>query len=166
VGITLAQQSGEQARRQAVDRTKLRAESAKLRAEVEVLQLEHDADADILKKLMVDLKNLDGIEAAKGPFKEQVEALLKGPLKEQAEALKGQIEALKAAMNGQMPAGLGGLPGPQKELEKEFLLNEELAKLGRPILERLKKEFIQKAAELHEKRLELADVEKRYNAAN
>jgi hypothetical protein len=147
VGITLAQQSGEQTRRQAVDRTKLRAQVAKLRAEVEVRQLEHDADSDLLKKLMVDMKNLDSMEAFKGLMKELV-------------------EALKAARVGQMPAGLEGLPGPQEELDKAFILNEATLKVARPLLERLKKEFVQKAAESNEKRLELAEVEKRYNEAN
>jgi hypothetical protein len=146
VGITLAQQSGEQPKERRTDRAKLRVQVAKLRAEVEVLQLEHDADSDFLKKLMIDMKNFDTMEAAKGPMKEQV-------------------EALKASMGGQMLGAPGALPIPQDEFNKMFSADEATAKVARPVLERLKKEFVQKATELNEKRLELVDVEKRYSEA-
>ena len=162
VGITLAQQSGEDSRK---DKSKLRAQVARLRAEVEVLQLEHDADSDILKKLMTDVRNVDCIEAVKGPIKEQMEALLKGPMKEQTEILKGQNEALKAPTNAQLPDLLGASIPVQEELNKMFTVDEAMVKVGRPLLERLKKEFVQKATEMNEKRLELAEVEKRYNQA-
>jgi hypothetical protein len=162
VGITLAQQSGEDSRK---DKSKLRAQLARLRAEVEVLQVEHDADSDILKKLMTDVRNVDCIEAVKGPIKEQMEALLKGPMKEQTEILKGQIEALKAPINTQLPGVPGASIPLQEELNKMFTVDEAMAKVGRPLLARLKKEFVQNATEMNEKRLELAEVEKRYNQA-
>ena len=164
VGITLAQQSGEQLKEQPTDRAKLRVQVAKLRAEVEVLQLEHDADSDFLKKLMIDMKNFDTMEAAKGPMKEQMEALL-GPMKEQMEALKRLMEAKKAAVVEGVPPAPGALALPQDDFNKMFSADEATAKVARPILERLKKEFVKKATELNEKRLELVDVEKRYNEA-
>ena len=46
-----------------------------------------------------------------------------------------------------------------------FSMDEATAKVARPVLERLKKEFVQKTTELNEKRLELAEVEKQYNEA-
>jgi hypothetical protein len=162
VGITLAQQSGEDSRK---NNSKLRAQVARLRAEVEVLQLQHDADSDILKKLMTDVRNVDCIEAVKGPIKEQMEALLKGPMKEQIEILNGQIQALKAPINTQLPGAPGASIPLQEDLNKMFTVDEAMVKVGRPLLERLKKEFVQKATEMNEKRLELAEVEKRYNQA-
>jgi hypothetical protein len=162
VGITLAQQGGEKMKQQATDRAKLRSQVANLRAEVEVLQLEHDADSDILKKLMVDMKNLESMEAAKAHMKEQMGALLEGPMKEQMEALKRQTEALKADTKGLTPTVEEALPLGFNEM---FNLNEATAKVGRPVLDRLKKQFVQKAAELNEKRLELSELEKRYNEA-
>jgi hypothetical protein len=155
VGIALAQQAGEGRRD---DKAKLRVQVAKLRAEVEIRQLEHDADADILKKLMVDMKNVECMEASKGPMKEQAEALLKGPL-------KGEMEALKGAANGLLLPPPGPLPDLREEFNKMFSADEAVAKAARPLLERLKKEFVQKSAELNEKRLELAEVETRYNEA-
>lgn len=161
VGITLAQSGGGPSKQPAIDRAKLRPQVAKLRAEVEILQLEHEADAEILKKLMADIKNLDSLEAAKGSMKDQMEALLKGSSKEQ----KDQMEAFKAATNGQLPPTPGAIPVPPAEFGSMFGTDEAMAKIARPILDRLKKEFVPKAAELHEKRLELDDLERRYNEA-
>jgi hypothetical protein len=114
---------------------------------------------------MTDVRNVDCIEAVKGPIKEQMEALLKGPMKEQKEILKGQIEALKTPINTQLPGVPGASIPLQEELNKMFTVDEAMVKVGRPLLERLKKEFVQKATEMNEKRLELAEVEKRYNQA-
>ena len=59
VGIALAQQGKEQTKPQAIDRAKLRAQVATLRAEVEVLALEHDVDFNLLKQFMENVKECD-----------------------------------------------------------------------------------------------------------
>ncbi len=168
VGITLAQQGGEPSK-PGPDRAKLRAQVAKLRAEIELLQLEHDADVDFLKKGLGDMKNLDSLEAAKEPMKEQAKSILEGPAKKQMEQVKEQLEQLKKpieALKGEFPnLQVPGLPEPQEEMNNMFLVNDAAAKLLRPIIERQKQEFVRKAAELNEKRLELAEVEKQYNEA-
>ena len=149
VGITLAQQKGEEGGN---GKARLRAQVAKLRADVELRQLEHEVEADILKKLMTDMKNLDGMEALKGPMEAQLKALMDG--------VKKQL------------AGRSGIPSPflqggmgDQEFNMQSKLDEATAKVARPLLDAKKKEFVQKASELNEKRLELAEVEKRYNEA-
>jgi hypothetical protein len=152
VGITLAQQGGQQPKDRASEKAKLGAQVAKLRAEVEVLQLEHDVDADILRKLMTDVKNLDGMEALKGPMKEQLKALKETMAKQAPD----------------QPAGALLLPMPSLDganFNKMFALDEATAKVARPLLDAKKKDFAKQATELAEKRLELAEVEKRYNEA-
>lgn len=152
VGITVAQQTSDLRKDGASEKAKLRVQVAKLRAEVEALQLEHDVDADFFKKLMTDVKNLDGMEALKGPMKEQ-------------------LKALKDAMAKQEPGQPTGallLPMPSLDganFDKMFGLDEATAKVARPLLDAKKKDFAKQAADLAEKRLELAEAEKRYNEA-
>jgi hypothetical protein len=166
VGITLAQQTGKPTKDQTSAKANLRAQVAKLRAEVELLQLEHEVDRDSLKELMVDLKRVDTLEAGKGPMKAEMEAFLKGPMKQQVEALKNQLESLKTIQkNAGIPDAAAAVPDPEKEINNMLGADEAAARVARPVVERLKKEFTQKATRLNEKRLELAEVEKRYNEA-
>ncbi len=146
VGITLAQQAGEERRS---EKAKLRSQVARLRAEVELRQIEHDVDADILKKLMTDLRNLGGLEALKAPVEEQLKS----------------VTAQRAPNVGlPTPPGFEEFNKQfQEEAKAEAQVKELMVKAARPLLDRLKKEFVQKAAELNEKRLELAEAEKRYN---
>jgi hypothetical protein len=74
VGIALAQQADDQPKDQAGERARLRAQVVKLRAEVELQQLEHEVDVDILRKLMTDMRNLDAIAALKGPLEEELKS--------------------------------------------------------------------------------------------
>src|SRR5262249_43582083 len=83
-GVTLAQQNGAQkapsdasATNQVSEKAKLRAKVARVRAEVELLQLEHDVDADLLKKLTTDIRNLEMLKDAKAPMEEVAKALNK-----------------------------------------------------------------------------------------
>lgn len=160
VGIGLAQPPGEG---RGDDRAKLRTRVAELRAEIELLQLEHDVEVDLLKKLMTDMKNLDMLAASKGAMKEQLEALAKGPLKGRVEEAKRQMEALKESGSPLAQFLAGGNMG--QDLDAELSLDEATGNLCRPILERWRKEFIQRTTGLNEKRLELAEAEKRYNEA-
>jgi hypothetical protein len=147
--MTMAQPAATES---APDRAKLRSQVARHSAEVELLQLEHDADAQLLKQLIVDMRKFDGLEAAKGPMKGQMKTL--------TDTLKGQLPGVGA----ELPRpGLAGSDVDQ-ELDKAFAVDEAVAKVARPFLDRMRKDFLEKAVQLNEKRLELAELEKRYNA--
>ena len=154
VGIALAQQGERQPKDPPVNKAKLRAQVAKLRAEVDVLQLEHDADSEFLKKMMIEMKDHESMEAAKGPAKEQMEA-----------ALECQTQDVDAARGVTASGAAGAFPMLEHEIDKMADAGAALAKVARPILERFKKEFVQKATALYEKRLELVDLEKQYSEA-
>ena len=149
VGITMAQPSGEQSRDQG-DRVALRGQVARLRAEVELLQTEHDVDRDLLKKLMTDVKNMEGLASLKASAEPQLKSM---PGQSPPEVLQG------------MPFGEAIAKRLQEDAKAEDALMDVTARLSRTLLDRLKKEFVKKAAELDEKRLELAEVEKAYNRA-
>jgi hypothetical protein len=145
VGAAVAQQTGEG---RGDDKAKLRAQVARLRAEVELRQIEHDVDADILKKLMTDIRNLEGLESLQAPIAEQLKS----------------VPAPKAPVTGSAPPGFDEVQKQlQEEAKAEAQVNQLTARVARPHLDRLRKEFVQKVAELNERRLELAEVEKRYN---
>lgn len=147
VGITLAQPSGGQTRDQD-DKVTLRGQVARLRAEVELLQTEHDVDRDLLKKLMHDVKNLEGLASVKAS-----EELKSMPAQAPPEVLQG------------LPFGEAVAKRLQEDAKAEDAVMDATAKLTRTLLDRLKKEFVKKTVDLNEKRLELAEVEKAYNKA-
>jgi hypothetical protein len=151
VGIALAQQADDQPKDQAGERAILRAQVAKLRAEVELQQLEHEVDVDILRKLMTDMRNLDAIAALKGPLEAE---------------LKSFKDTQTRKLLDILPAGLASLEEIKKSLHDDARaqtqVDEVTAKLARPFLERLKKEFVLKATTVNEKRLELGEADKRY----
>ena len=136
-GITLAQQGDAGGPRG--DGARQRSQLAKLRAEVELLELEHRVDANHLEKLTSDVRNLDDLEAAQGPLTEQLEALKK-----------------------QNPDQVVGPPGIVDDPGID--LNREIAKMARPLLDRSRKGFLAKTTELNERRLELAEAERLYDA--
>lgn len=130
-----------------LEKGKQRTQVARLRAEVELLQIEHDVDAEHIKETMTALKNLDGMAALQGPAMEQ-------------------IKALRSGTKGQAP--VPGADSPLAALQPEDFgskLDEATVKVTRPYLDLKKKEFLQKAAALQDKKLELAELEKQYNAA-
>jgi len=118
----------------------LRAELAKLRAEVELLQLEHESDVDFLKKLMEEMKNSEAMESVKGSAKSRL---------------------------AEFGASLGKKVDDKdlQDFDKTFAADELTAKAIRPFFDSLKKDFVKKTAELNEKRLDLADLETRYTTA-
>jgi hypothetical protein len=154
VGIALAQQGDRPPNEPPVNKAKLRAQVAKLRAEVDVLQLEHDAESEFLKKMMIEMKDHESMEAAKDSAKEQMEAVL-----------KRRMAAVAPATGIQAPGGAAAFPMLEHEFDKMADADAAVAKVARPILERFKKEFVQKATALHEKKLELVDLEKQYSEA-
>jgi hypothetical protein len=154
VGIALAQQGDKQPNEPPINKAKRRTQVAKLRAEVDVLQLEHDANSEVLKKMMIEMKDHESMEAAKGPAKEQMEAVL-----------RRRMEGVDKAKGVPSPGAAAAFPMLAHEFDKMADADEAVAKVARPILERFKKEFVQQATALHEKRLELVDLEKQYNEA-
>lgn len=57
VGIALAQQAGQRPRSPAGEKERLRAQVARLQAEAEFQQMDHDVDTAFLKTLLTNIKN-------------------------------------------------------------------------------------------------------------
>ena len=80
------------------------------------------------------------------------------------------LDALKAQMARNGPGfaafleATRGEGADEKSIDGMFQLDEMTARMARPILARMKADFLRKTAELNEKRLELAEVERRYQA--
>lgn len=146
LGVTLAQQGDREEPR--TGREELGAQVAKLRAEVELLELEHQVNAGILTKLMTDVRNWDSMEAVKGPMQEQLKAL------------KQQVPAPPTVFPQLFPGNADG-----EEVLKLSLVDEAAIKVVRPLLDRMRKEFLQEATQLNEKRLRLSEAGMRNNAA-
>jgi hypothetical protein len=146
LGVTLAQQGDREEPR--TDREEQRSQVAKLRAEVDLLELEHQANAGILTKLMTDIRNWDSMEAVKGPMQEQMKAL------------KQEVPTPATVFPHLFPGYADG-----GDIDKQSLVDEAAIKAARPLQDRLRKEFLQEATRLNEKRLRLAAAEKRYSEA-
>jgi hypothetical protein len=159
VGITLAQQGGQKPKDRAGEKAKLRVQVARLRADAELLQLEHDVVADMLRENMKAVKNAELTASMKGPMTQYAKTLI------EAKTEASKKEALKAAGEGEVAKESVHVPVPDEMYDMAFGGSDSVARLGPLAVERLKKEFVQKAAELAEKRLELAEVEKQYNEA-
>ncbi|MHB1559734.1 MAG: hypothetical protein ACYC61_19980 [Isosphaeraceae bacterium] len=167
VGIALAQQqAGQQPKEQGGDRAKLRAEVARLRAEVEVRELEHDVDADVLREGLKELKQAEFMASMNGPIKEYMKTVVGRSNQAKTEAAKNEAKAPPSTVIGpgpEAPQEPVHVPVPDEVFSMPFDENYAVARLGRPLIDRLRNDFVKKAAELAEKRLELADLEKRYN---
>ena len=119
-------------------------ELAKRRAELEVMQLEHDVDLAFVKKLMTDLRMFDERQAL-------VSATLAAA--EGKPARQDHAEQIRLA---------------SFELKFESLgvsLDPRDVDLARNILDGGKKEFVRKSIDLTTKRFELAEFEKNSAAA-
>jgi hypothetical protein len=127
------------ARAQAPDaagRAKLRARIAAQRAEVELLRMEHEADAANLKPLLTDLRNLEDKESA-------------------APEMSRMIPEMKAKH------GVGNEEA-ERLLKVEAEIDRSTLTVIRPAVERKKRDFAAKTTALHEKSLELDDLERQY----
>jgi hypothetical protein len=147
VGIALAQQAGERPKDQSSDRTKLRAQVIKLRAEIDLLELEHDALKAEVLELMKEIRDNE----SEGP-----ENVLERTL--------GIMSVTDRELMKHLPDLM------KKEGEKKF--TEELMGTIKKTMvefnakgERQKKDYVKQAEELAGKRLDLAEVERRYNEA-
>jgi len=148
MGIALAQQTGQQPKDQASQKAKLRDRVVKLRVEVELMELEHDATrADILD-MTKDIRN------SESDSPEQVQRIALGFLSlTEGEAL-GKLAQEKEAEKAAEQIDKVVQEAHKKTLDEAKALRE-----------RRKKAYAKQAEELAGKRLELADVEKNYNDA-
>ncbi|APW64051.1 hypothetical protein [Paludisphaera borealis] len=117
----------------------LRSQLVRLRAEVELLELEHEADVDRFKALATDLHASNDHEKA--------ESVASSLIPEFEKKVNGKIE-----------------PSMLKELESERLVDSTTARVLREEYDKTKKEFLRTTAELNEKKLQLIDLEKRFRA--
>jgi hypothetical protein len=148
VGIALAQQAGQQPKDHVSEREKLRAQVAKLRAEVELLDLEHQADKAVVVSV---LKEERDSESESGRVDKAREAVSEATM---MAASLGKLEEFKKEF--------GDEKAMQASAEKEL---KEKAESNRAEGQLKKQVFVRRATELAEKRLELAEVEKQYNEA-
>jgi hypothetical protein len=123
------------------ERPKLRAAIVKLRAEVEMLQLEQEAAVSVLKPMLVDLRNEDSEFVGEG------------------------VTRLVSNMKAQAVLPEMAVAGFQKQMDefrKGLDIEKDLREALRPFVERKKKEFLLRTVELNEKRLDLEDMERQY----
>jgi hypothetical protein len=174
-GITLAQQPGEQPKQGARDRAKLRAQVVKLRAEIELLQLEHDADREYLRELLRSEKQTEMIPivmsmtgtadvpgSAKAPGsvsvpktdKEWAELETKGMLGDQRAA-----ELFRKLFLAGEEANKKG-EDAQKAMEAVAKALSSKGDVLQNYIDRKRKDFVKQAAELAEKQLSLAEAER------
>jgi hypothetical protein len=143
-GITLAQQPGAEPKPQAADKAALRAQVVKLRVEIELLQLDHDADRESILGWMKGERMGPGGLAGMA-----IETML---------GMMGNAEATKTIEEGEKLVAKAKDRGEDEEAVGRRVLAEAVKKQ----LEPMKKNYAKQAAELAEKRLELDAVEKQY----
>ena len=147
--ITAARQGAEVARPQAPADSKaaLRPRLARLRAEVELMQLEHEGDVAVMKDLIKGLKFSEAMGAAgdQAPLIEE--------LRKQAEVLQPPKFVL--------PGGIDINQAVENQGKAQALVDQASVKMARAIYEASKKGFIERTAALNEKQLELLDLEQR-----
>lgn len=133
----------------------LRHQVAGLRAEVEWLQLEHEVDVAVVKDL------INGLRASE--IQESVEAVSR-PMIEDLKKEVGEVDAL---------AGLPFLKGtlerlginPEDQARKQALVDKTAAKALVKLVDPIRAKFLARATELNEKKLDLADLERRLSVA-
>lgn len=174
VGITLAQQTGERPKDQAGEKGKLRAQVVKLRLEIELLELDHDAERDNFLACLKRVKQTEflgngqpgpagtlglgmlGMRAFVGEAELGIRAFMGDP--EAGRAIEELAKEMARADEKGEDAGAAERNMVERALEKQ---DDGV----RVYLDRKKKDYARQAAELAEKRLDLAEVEKRYNEA-
>jgi hypothetical protein len=148
VGITLAQQPGAQPKPRAADKAALHDEVVKLRVEIELLQLEHDADRESLLAWMkgerIGTVGMAGFA---------IETML---------STMGNAEATKAMEEGEKLIAKAKEKGEDGEAIGRRVLSEAVKKQIDP----MRKNYAKQAAELAEKRLQLDAVERQYLKAD
>jgi hypothetical protein len=148
--ITAARQGAEGARPQAPADSKaaLRPKLARLRAEVELMQLEHEGDVAVMRDLIKGLKFSEAMGAAgdQGPLLEE--------LRKQAEGLP-PLFPVPPRFTDQFKQFA------QNQGNAQGLVDEASVKIARVIYEKSKKGFLDRSTALNEKQMELLDLEQR-----
>lgn len=144
---------------EAAGRKALRERVIALRVEVELLQIDHDADRAGLLDLMKGQRKGDpiglGQNGLEGLAMMEFDAILGD--EESLDSMKEVTEALQKE-----DAGMDGLKSAQKALKKFARKRAESLQVR---IDRAKKDFARQAAALEGKKLDLADLEARYAAA-
>ena len=134
------------------ERARLKAEVVRLNTEVELLQLEHEAEWAVLLEALKLVRESEMLAEVGSPQLTRIGAFASAGM------VKG--EANQAVAKG-MAQGLSRVEAGQQYAKST---QSRRAAETRKFVERSKKEFAHHAAELTEKRLEYADAEKRLNA--
>jgi hypothetical protein len=144
VGIALAQQPGAEPKPQAADKAALHAQAVKLRVEIELLQLDHDADRESLLNWMKGERMGPGGLAGMA-----IETML---------GMMGNAEATKTIEEGKKLIAMA----KEKGEDDKALTRRVLAEAVKKQIDPMKQNYAKLAAELAEKRLQLDAVERQY----
>jgi hypothetical protein len=136
----------------ALDTAKPESELAKLRAEIELLQLEHDVAAAHLRKLLTDVQSFDDVAAI-------AHAMYEAAKRDVAERKR----TAKPGEEEQFTISASSLDMKFESLGR--VLDEDGVQLIRPALGRKKTELLRRSIELNEKRIELARIENKFSTA-
>ena len=154
--LTMARPQGgpPKGQEQANPKAQLQARVARLRAEVELLQLEHDGDVAVLKDM------INGLWASEASASmEKIGAPMLEELRKSAGG-GGGADNLNRPFAKEFLARFN----PEEEARKQGVVDEATAKLLRKMYDQAKGDFLSKAAAFNEKKLELEDLEHRWNA--
>jgi hypothetical protein len=152
-GISLAQQTAPRPRDRAGEASKLRAQVVKLRGEIDLLELDHEAARVELLQIVKDIRELES-EGNQAQMKSlaNLQLMLGGG----SEALAKEAEHL----------GVEGAAKKVKEAVNTAVkesVSEEVVKT-RASRDRKRADYARQAAQLAEKRLDLVEAERRYDA--
>jgi hypothetical protein len=181
-GVTLAQQEGERSKPQAGGKAKLRARMVALRADVELLQLDHEADKALLLEATKGMRKLEDASPAQLRLMAESSDYFDPEPRNKREAAQQKVlnKKLLEAVRPQDPDG--GPPSisndewqklvDQAEQEKQELRERELDEAAKRMIDdaraRLsakRKSFVKQATDLAEMRLDLKALEKQYREA-
>ena len=154
--LTMARPQGEppKGQEQANPKVQLQARVARLRAEVELLQLEHEGDVAVLKDM------INGLWASEASASmEKIGAPMLEDLRKSVGENAGN-DPLAIMKERLARAGFN----PEEDAKKQALVDRASAKLLRKMYDQAKGDFLSKTAALNEKKLELEDLEHRWNA--
>ncbi len=178
VGIAVAQQTGQKPKDRENERSTLRAQVVKLRVEIELLELDHETDREYLLDLMRTARKTDIIPIvlsklgmADVPESMTVPKTMEEWTALERRAMMGDQKAHEAFVKLYEAGETANQKGadPVKAMEataKELSIKRAQGGDGlHDHLLRKRQDFTRHAAELTEKRLELAEIEKRYNEA-
>jgi hypothetical protein len=153
-GITLAQQTSHPPKDGASEAKKLRERVVKLRVEIDLLELDHEALRAELFQIVKEIHELESDGS-----QEQLKSLARAGL-----MLGGGAEAIAKVL------GTDGVDGATKKVQDAVdtaakeTFKEEVAKT-RASRDRKRSDYARQAAQLAEKRLDLVEAERRYEAA-